>query len=141
MITKARASLKTAPRKSPKQQKSQGVFESNSITSRHFVAVKKSMHMSDAAISELLNISPKTYQTYKKAGAKINDNIKSRLAVLLQIFEHGIEVFGSGEKFYQWLSTDNFHFDKKPPMEFLYKINGPQFIDDRLTGLEYGDNA
>jgi len=97
--------------------------------------------MSDASISELLNISPKTYQTYKKSGAKINDNIKGRLAVLMQIFEHGIEVFGSGERFYKWLTTDNFHFDKKPPMEFLFKINGPQFIDDTLTGIEYGDNA
>jgi len=57
------------------------------------------------------------------------------------LFKHGIEVFGTEEKFVEWLKSENFFFDKKAPKEFLNTNAGIEFIDCRLTGLEYGDNA
>ena len=57
------------------------------------------------------------------------------------LLKHGIEVFGTEEDFKRWLNTINFFFDKKAPVEFLNADDGIKFIDDRLTGIEYGDNA
>jgi uncharacterized protein (DUF2384 family) len=54
---------------------------------------------------------------------------------------HGIEVFGTKEKFEQWLNTENFFFDKKSPVSFLNTVTGIRFVNDRLTAIEYGDNA
>ena len=57
------------------------------------------------------------------------------------LLKHGIEVFGTEEGFKRWLNTINFFFDKKAPVEFMNTGDGIKFIDDRLTGIEYGDNV
>ncbi|HEY8781625.1 MAG TPA: MbcA/ParS/Xre antitoxin family protein [Mucilaginibacter sp.] len=57
------------------------------------------------------------------------------------LFEHGIEVFGTKKSFTTWLEKENFFFDKKAPAEFMKTEAGIKFIDDRLTGIEYGDNV
>jgi hypothetical protein len=54
---------------------------------------------------------------------------------------HGIEVFGTKEKFAAWLEKENFFFDKKAPMQFTNTDAGIKFINDRLTGMQYGDNV
>jgi uncharacterized protein (DUF2384 family) len=60
---------------------------------------------------------------------------------LTQLINHGIEVFGTKENFTSWLQRENFFFDKKAPVEFMRTSEGIKFIDDRLTGIEFGDNA
>lgn len=55
--------------------------------------------------------------------------------------KHGIEVFNSSDEFSKWLETENYYLDKKKPIEYLNTISGIKFIDDLLTGMEYGDNA
>lgn len=57
------------------------------------------------------------------------------------LIKHGKKVFGSKPKFEEWLQSRNFFFDGKPPIEFLSTVRGIRFIDDRLTGMEYGDNV
>jgi len=57
------------------------------------------------------------------------------------LMQHGIEVFGTKEKFNIWLERENFFFDKKAPIEFTNTDEGLKFINDRLIGIEYGDNA
>ena len=61
--------------------------------------------------------------------------------MLISLFKHGIEIFGDEEKFKQWLKTENFYFGQKTPVVFIDTASGIKFIDDRLTGIEYGDNA
>jgi uncharacterized protein (DUF2384 family) len=57
------------------------------------------------------------------------------------LIKHGIEVFGTEENFEHWLQKDNFFFDNKSPLVFINTNEGLKFIDDRLTGIEYGDNV
>ena len=57
------------------------------------------------------------------------------------LVEHGIEIFGTKENFQCWLEKENFFFGKKAPAEFMTTDSGIKFIDDRLTGIEYGDNV
>jgi uncharacterized protein (DUF2384 family) len=61
--------------------------------------------------------------------------------MLISLFRHGKDVFGSVVNFKRWLDKDNFFFEKKSPRTFMDTVSGIKFIDDRLTGLEYGDNA
>jgi uncharacterized protein (DUF2384 family) len=71
---------------------------------------------------------------------KSMDNInKSNLFTAL--FTHGKKIFGSKKQFGVWLKKKNFYFDNKPPGTFMHKPDGIKFIDDRLTSIEYGDNA
>jgi len=53
----------------------------------------------------------------------------------------GKQVFGTDELFVEWLKEPNFFFDGKAPLLFLSTEEGIKYIMDRLTGIEYGDNA
>lgn len=103
--------------------------------------LKDSTKFNDDVLSGLLNVSVKTFRSYKKPDQEINDNIKEHLLLLLSIIQHGKKVFGTSEKFDEWLIKENFFFDRKAPIEFLNTITGIRFIDDRLTAIEYGDNV
>ena len=65
---------------------------------------------------------------------------KTKKSELLTLFlKHGIEIFGSDKKLNLWLDKENFYLDKKKPKTFLKTNKGIQFLDDRLTNIEYGD--
>ena len=96
----------------------------------------------DKEISKWLSISEKTFRSYKISHIKITKrSLAEHTIMLLSLFKHGKEIFGDSEHFTAWLNTANFYFDQKPPIEFLDTVSGIKFIDDRLTGIEFGDNA
>ena len=39
------------------------------------------------------------------------------------------------------MQKPNYIFDGDQPIHFLSTISGIRFIDDRITGIEYGDNS
>lgn len=89
-----------------------------------------------------LNITPKTYRSYRKnPELTLKDNLKEHLIVILSLYRHGMDVFGSRELFEKWLTTPNVLLDQKAPRQFLDTISGVKFIDNRLTALEFGENA
>ncbi|RYE32593.1 MAG: DUF2384 domain-containing protein [Sphingobacteriaceae bacterium] len=118
-----------------------GLIQNDKAGFQHFEAIKNLTSFTDEKIADWLDISVKTYRTYKKPDAQIKASIKEHALVALSLIRHGMEVFGNAESFIQWLETENFYFDKQAPITFLHTNSGMQFIDDRLTGMEYGDNA
>jgi uncharacterized protein (DUF2384 family) len=108
---------------------------------RYLNAFRNMTDFNDDIISEWLNVSVKTFREYRKPDSVFKENVKEHVLLLLSLFAHGIEVFGSRKEFGNWLTTDNFHFDRAKPETFLNTVTGIMFIDDRLTGMEYGDNA
>jgi len=68
-----------------------------------------------------------------------SNNVDSK--ALEALYKHGVEIFGTEENFVKWLKSENFFFDKKAPIEFLDTPERIEYVDNRLTGLEYGDNA
>jgi len=103
--------------------------------------LKDSTHFKDEAISNWLNVSVKTFRSYKRPKQEFNDNIKEHVLLLLSLFNHGEVVFGDTQQFENWLNTKNFFFDNKMPQDLLKTITGIRFINDRLTAMEYGDNV
>ena len=61
--------------------------------------------------------------------------------MLTSLARHGVGVFGDGQSFGQWLHTDNFMLSQRKPADLLNTNSGVRLVDDRLTGMEYGDNA
>ena len=116
-------------------------LQKEKINWAYVLTLKKSTKFNDDILSDLLNVSVKTFRSYKKPEQEINDNIKEHLLLLLSIIQHGKKIFGSSDKFEEWLVKENFFFDKKSPIEFMNTITGIRFIDDRLTAIEYGDNV
>ena len=67
--------------------------------------------------------------------------MKEHILLLLSLIKQGIQVFGTTQEFEQWLNTKNFYFDSKNPIVYLNTVTGIRFVGDRLTAMEYGDNA
>jgi len=118
-----------------------GMIRTGKIGPQHLQAIKDLTLFNDEKISDWLDISVKTFRSYKKPHSVIKARIKEHAVMALSLIKHGIEVFGSKENFATWLEKENFFFDKKAPIDFMDTQSGIKFIDDRLTGIEYGDNA
>ena len=116
-------------------------LQEENINWQYVQSLKDSTHFKDEIISTWLNISVKTFRSYKKPDQQININIREQVLLLLSLMEHGKRVFLSTQAFEQWLQSKNFHFNDRAPIEYLQTITGIRFVDDRLTALEYGDNV
>ncbi|MDB5155570.1 MAG: hypothetical protein JWR50_277 [Mucilaginibacter sp.] len=118
-----------------------GMIKTGKVGPKHLQAIKDLTLFNDEKISDWLDISVKTYRSYKKPHSEIKARIKEHAIMALSLIKHGIAVFDTSENFTNWLEKENFYFDKKAPIEFMNTNSGIKFIDDRLTALEYGDNA
>ena len=117
------------------------LVNSGNINSTILLILKSLTHFSDEVISSWLNINVKTYRSYKSTRSEIKEDIQEHTVMLVALMKHGIEVFNSSDEFSKWLETENYYLDKKKPIEYLNTISGIKFIDNLLTGMEYGDNA
>ena len=119
------------------------LIQHNEVTPLHIQAIKSLTNLGDGTISDLLNISVKTFRSYKQPQAKIKlkEDIQEHTVMLLALMKHGLDVFGDKDRFDAWLQTINPFFGNKKPVQYLNTISGIRFTDDRLTGMEYGDNA
>jgi len=117
------------------------LLRTKEIDWKYISTIKNLTDFNDDIISEWLNISVRTFRSYQKPNAKFKENFKEHLLLLISLIKHGVEVFGTKEKFDRWLSMANFFFDKKAPASFLSTVSGIRFVDDSLTGMQYGDNV
>ncbi len=116
-------------------------IHSKKIGTQQVKFFKELTHSTDKIISEWFDISEKTFQSYRSSNSNFNINFKEKLLLLLSLYKQGERVFGSKEEFNEWLEKPNIHFDNEPPVKFFKTISGIRYIEDRLTGMEYGDNA
>lgn len=98
--------------------------------------------LSDIIVSNWLNITTRTLRNYRKTkDIQLKDNTKEHIITIMALYKHGIEVFDSKTDFEKWLTTKNLFLNDKAPMDFLDTISGIQLIDNRLTAMEFGENA
>lgn len=55
-----------------------------------------------------------------------------------RLFDRGYEIFGSPEKFNQWLTAPIVALDNTTPLNHLDTEEGVQSVHDVLSRLEYG---
>lgn len=97
--------------------------------------------LNDTVLSKWLNITTRTMHNYKtKSAVELKENTKEQIVLLLALYKHGTKVFNSTDKFEQWLKAKNILLSNKAPLDFLNTATGVQFIDRRLTAIEFGDN-
>ncbi len=105
-------------------------------------ALKKLVGMKLTTLAQWLNITPRTFQNYlDRRSITLKDNLREHIVMVLALYKHGKEVFGTIPDFESWLSAKNIFLDNKAPADFLDTISGIRFIDSRLTAIEYGDNV
>lgn len=113
----------------------------NKITSNHIDSLKRLSGLKDDLLSASLNLNIKTFRSYKLKSMPMKPYLQEHVFTLLALFKHGIEFFGTSDKFGEWLQKENYFFDNDMPINFLNTISGIRYTDDRLIAMEYGDNV
>jgi len=108
--------------------------------SSHLQFLKDKTGATDDTIASWLNVNVKTYRSYRGKGVTLKPDVKEHLIILTAVVNHGLNVIGS-EGFGKWLHTDNFMLGGQKPSDLFNTNSGVRLVDDRLTGIEYGDNA
>jgi uncharacterized protein (DUF2384 family) len=104
-------------------------------------SLKKYSAATDDIIAGWLNISVRTLRNYRNPEIRIRENIKEQALLLMSLFVHGNDVFGSVAEFRYWLNSENFYFDGHKPSSMLNTVSGIRFVNERLHAMEYGDNV
>ncbi|MBK6399759.1 MAG: DUF2384 domain-containing protein [Bacteroidetes bacterium] len=106
-----------------------------------FTALKEISNLSDIEISSILDISHAKFRTYKSFKKILSWRLTEHAIALYVLFRQGKMVFGTDKEFTKWLNQQNFYFDGNAPIKYLQIISGIEFLDDRLTAMEFGDNV
>jgi len=117
------------------------MLQTKEINWEYLDTIKSLTDLNDETISLWLNISVRSFRSYRQPNLRLKENLKEQVIYLLSLIKHGIDIFGSKDSFDQWLTSKNFLLDGKAPVSFLSTVTGVRFIDDRLTAIEYGDNV
>jgi len=116
-------------------------LQNKEVDWRYVETIKKRTDFNDDVIGDWLNVSPKTFRSYRQTENKFKANVQEHILLLLALMKRGIELFGTNKGFDQWLNTQNFFFDNRRPVMYLTTVSGIRFVNDRLTAMEFGDNV
>lgn len=67
--------------------------------------------------------------------------ISEKDILIAKLFKKGTALFGSQEKFNDWINSKNAVLDGKKPTSYLDTCTGIQFVLDELNAIEFGFSA
>lgn len=88
--------------------------------------------------SDLLHLSERTFQRYKKENKKFESIYTEKILEIILLFRRGRDVFGSTAAFYGWLTTPNTALGDAKPYSIIDNTFGIQVVTDLLGKIEHG---
>ena len=101
-------------------------------------AIQTHSHFTNKEISHFLDISESTLQRYRKSKKLLRKGEAEKAYHLSSVIAKGVEVFGSEEKFHQWLNLENEAIGGIKPIQWLSSAIGRDEILNLLSRIEYG---
>jgi putative toxin-antitoxin system antitoxin component (TIGR02293 family) len=97
-----------------------------------------SSFISMADWAELLEISERSLQRYKKENKSFDRMRSERIMEIEAVLKKGVEVFGDVEKFTIWMNSRIIALGGIKPRELLDSSYGIMILDEELTRIDYG---
>ena len=88
--------------------------------------------------AKILDVNPSTVSRWKSADGKLGVLSSKMVYDIEELIEKGISVFGSEEKFMNWLEMDNYALGDDKPRELLQDPRGLELVDEALDALAWG---
>ncbi len=108
------------------------------MPSQVITAIQSHSKFTNKEISTFLDISESTLQRYRISKKALRKGEAEKAIQLSNVIARGVEVFGSEEKFYQWLYLENQAIGGIKPIKWLSSAIGRNEILDLFTRIEYG---
>nr|WP_199079096.1 antitoxin Xre/MbcA/ParS toxin-binding domain-containing protein [Pedobacter sp. ASV19] len=90
---------------------------------------------------ETFKTTVKTIQNYATNDLKLDAALSEKLLKSFALFDKGMEVFGSGQAFHQWLNMPSYGLGNQIPFDLMDTITGISLIEEELIRIEFGDLA
>lgn len=104
-----------------------------------FDQIKSFTPFTDTDWAEYLDLSSKTLQRYRDDKNFFFKPIHSeKIFELAEVTNFGIEVFGSSEKFYNWLNSSSYALNGLKPRELVKDSYGKEMVMAELNRIEHG---
>jgi putative toxin-antitoxin system antitoxin component (TIGR02293 family) len=110
------------------------------IQKSRLLSIARESGLTMKELSSFLRISTRSIQE-KESNQLIAPGASERALYIARLFNSGIKVFGSREKFYRWLNTKNQAMGAEKPVSYLDTFSGIQLVMDELNAIEYGFSA
>ncbi len=88
----------------------------------------------------ILDLTEPTLRKYIKAGKELNTGLSEHLIQLFELFDKGMDTFGSLEEFKNWLPHQNIGINAVP-MDLLDTLTGINIVMNELIRIDYGVTA
>lgn len=95
------------------------------------------MNITSLEMSRMLHTSDRTMRRYTSESV-LNPEQSERLIELARLFAHGVDVFGSAERFRRWMSGPVFSLGGQQPIDLMDTSIGISLVNDTLGRIEYG---
>lgn len=91
-----------------------------------------------ADMADILEVSSKTLNRWKKTGAVLSPQQSDRLANVEAILKHGEDVLGSQERAVDWMYGKVFFLQGRRPIDVIKTETGRREVDNALGVIEWG---
>ena len=88
-------------------------------------------------LAQILNLTEPTLRKHTKAGKELNTGLSEHILQLFQLFDKGMDTFGSLEEFKSWLKHESIALSARP-VDVLDTMTGINMVMDELIRIDYG---
>lgn len=103
-----------------------------------FQKINKHIPLKLVEWSKVLHLSERTMQRYKKEKLSFAPLYSEKIIEIQLLFSKGTDVFGNGDKFYNWLNSKNIALGGIIPVSLLDNTFGILMVKDEITRIEHG---
>jgi uncharacterized protein (DUF2384 family) len=107
------------------------------ISKSRLLAIAKESGLTIKEFSSYIQISTRSIQL-KEPSELIAPGPSEKALFIAKLFDHGSQVFGSKEKFRDWLNSENQVLNGFKPRYYLDTFSGILLVIDELNAIEYG---
>lgn len=108
------------------------------FTFNNFKKVASKTDFTQKEWSDILHISERTLQRYSKENTAFSFSVTDRILQINKVFERGLEVFGSYEKFNLWLRGEPYMLEGRLSINSLASFEGINNVLTQVGRIEHG---
>lgn len=108
------------------------------IAYNSFTNAVKNLPLTLKEWSEILDLSERTMQRYKKDKRSFDTLQSEKIVQVTLLIRYGREVFGDEKKFNLWLNAESLSIGNVKPKELLDSSFGIDLLKDELNRIEQG---
>jgi putative toxin-antitoxin system antitoxin component (TIGR02293 family) len=108
------------------------------FTFNDFKKISDKVDFTQKEWSDILHISERTLQRYAHDNGSFNIGVIDRILQINKVFGRGKEVFGSYERFNQWLRDDPYMLEGQLSLHSLASFDGINNVLTQIGRIEHG---